>query len=225
MLRVFKNGLTYLGYIFNPPVCTACHCPLRERTVFCSWCNTRVGEIVSCTLALTKKYDLTVYAAAAYQEPVRSLILQKSSGVVAGSYALAQLIIERTPFCRMPCDYLVPVPLYWVRQWRRGFNQTYEMAVCLAAQRACSVVPLVRRVRHTNYQSHVDIALRQTNVKDAFALARFIDSDAISGKHVVLIDDLMTTGSTLVQTARVLLPLKPASISAVVACRAMPVAR
>jgi predicted amidophosphoribosyltransferase len=114
-------------------------------------------------------------------------------------------------------DWLVPVPLGPGRLGWRGFNQSLQLArACarqLAATRQARPVPAVapqglRRVRETAAQSRLDLADRARNLEGCFGTPRRLD-----GLRIGLVDDVMTTGSTLAEAART---LKRAGASAVV---------
>lgn len=96
----------------------------------------------------------------------------------------------------------VPVPLHFLRKFRRGYNQSDLIAEVLAKHVGGRVQRLLRRNRHTPSQTSLTKAERKENVKGAFGLRRFtrIDPQAM----YVLTDDVFTTGSTLNECARVL---------------------
>ncbi len=99
-------------------------------------------------------------------------------------------------------DLVAPVPLHWWRKWQRGYNQSEAVARELAAALDVPFVPkLLRRVKWTPQQAQPTRAARQENVKGAFRTNR---SARIAGATVLLVDDVMTTGSTLGEAARVL---------------------
>ncbi len=96
-------------------------------------------------------------------------------------------------------DLILPVPMHWTRRLKRRFNQSAELA--LAAARAAGRSPafapgLLRRVRRTPSQDGRDRAARAENLKGAFALAPGAAA-RISGRRVLLVDDVLTTGATL----------------------------
>jgi ComF family protein len=99
-------------------------------------------------------------------------------------------------------DLLVPVPLHWTRLFRRRFNQAALLAQAIHAAGGPAVAPdwLVRR-RRTPSQGLLGPAARERNVRGAFALRRGRD---VAGKRIALVDDVMTTGATAEECARVL---------------------
>jgi ComF family protein len=97
-------------------------------------------------------------------------------------------------------DALLPVPLHWTRHGVRGFNQAAE--ICRPLQKATGL-PLVRnviRVRRTPYQSGLGARERRRNLAGAFAIR-----GRVRARHVLLVDDVITTGETCDQLARLLL--------------------
>jgi ComF family protein len=117
-------------------------------------------------------------------------------------------------------DVLVAMPLSRVRQRSRGFNHAHEIARRVAC-RAC--VPLVgglARVRDASPQAGLALRERTRNVRDAFAATR-----SFAGLRVGLVDDVMTTGSTLGAAARALLAADAGSVDALVVARTPPPGR
>lgn len=115
-------------------------------------------------------------------------------------------------------DQFVPVPLHWSRQWRRGFNQAFELASELSGIFEAPCDDLLRRKRATIAQTAMQNATaRLDNVRGAFILPSHVD---LSGLNVWLVDDVCTTGATLHAAAAALRNVsatnRPASISAVV---------
>jgi ComF family protein len=96
---------------------------------------------------------------------------------------------------------VVPVPLHWRRHWQRGYNQSEALARSLAGHLGLPCRPRwLRRVRHTPHQTHQPPTARAENVRDAFRARRV----PLAGHTVLLVDDVMTTGSTAGEAARAL---------------------
>ncbi len=124
-------------------------------------------------------------------------------------------------------DVILPVPLHASRLAQRGFNQTTLIARALLRQLPTGARPTLPqlhfqalvRSRATLPQRQLSASARRRNVQSAFVL----DPDshaALRNKHLVLLDDILTTGASLTSCAHALLPLRPASLCAVVMARA-----
>ncbi|HVV94988.1 MAG TPA: ComF family protein [Hyphomicrobiales bacterium] len=113
-------------------------------------------------------------------------------------------------------DALVPVPLHAFRLWRRKFNQSAELARAIAVAGGPPVsYGALRRTRPTRPQVGLSASERARNLQGAFAV-RPPGRAAVAGRRLVLIDDVMTTGSTLDAAARVLRRAGAASVDALV---------
>jgi competence protein ComFC len=158
-----------------------------------------------------------------FDEPLKDLIHhmkyhgrwtlgEQLAGVLAETDRIKQLVRDET--------VLVPVPLHYLRQISRGYNQADVIARRLRQSLGCQLDACARRTRDTETQTQIHAhADREKNVRGAFALKR---AGAVAGKRVVIVDDVMTTGSTLRSLARTLSSAKPASISAIVLAVADP---
>lgn len=213
-----RTSFDILRDLIMPPMCAHCRIFLPERQVFCHGCSLQVLPIVSTTLEVTAKKQVTVFSVSDYKAPIRSLILAKGRSDIISARQLGELIWERTYLKNSSFDYLVPIPLHWSRFAKRGFNQAHEMAKVLARKSGCPVAPILKRNRRTVFQASIAPDMRAENVKEVFEL-RVKDPQMYRDKHLVLVDDLMTTGATLKVAARELYKLRPARLSIVVACR------
>jgi ComF family protein len=100
-------------------------------------------------------------------------------------------------------DAITPVPLHWMRQWRRGFNQSELLAHEIARRSGIPLLPALRRVRPTHAQAGLSNTGRRRNVTAAFSCTR-PGRSALEGKRILLVDDVMTTGATGAACALVL---------------------
>jgi ComF family protein len=113
-------------------------------------------------------------------------------------------------------DALVPVPIHWRRRWRRGFNQTDELALVLREHTGLPIEPLLRR--HTNSsQAGLTHQRRRANVRQAFSVAA---PHRAAGRRLLLIDDVFTTGATANACARTLKQAGAAHVSILALARA-----
>lgn len=99
-------------------------------------------------------------------------------------------------------DLVVPVPLHWTRQWRRGFNQSELIASAFVGERDWRLEPdALRRVRRTRPQVELTAEEREENVRGAFAVP---DPALVRGKRVLLVDDVLTTLHTVAECSKTL---------------------
>jgi ComF family protein len=161
---------------------------------------------------------MKVIALSAYRDPIRLLILAKRWSDIQAGAQLGQLLWDLTIFPTIPVDFIIPVPLHWSRYAQRGFNQAEEMARVLARHKCVPMVKLIKRIKKTKFQAGLSAADRQSNVQEAFELTEK-DLERYHNKHLVLVDDLLTTGSTIRSAAKILFAAKPLSITIIVAAR------
>jgi ComF family protein len=136
-------------------------------------------------------------AAAGYGDIVREAVHGlKFRGRRALAAPLGDLVLEmgRASLAVPEPDLLVPVPLHPRRQRERGFNQALLLARRIARGWALPVrADVLSRITHTAPQSELTADARRANVRGAFALRR---PEIVAGRHVVLVDDILTTGAT-----------------------------
>ncbi len=114
-------------------------------------------------------------------------------------------------------DRLVSVPLWQRRHWRRGFNQSDLLCRPLARWLGCDWdSQTVSRVRATATQHHLSARLRKRNLKNAFRLEL-----PVQGLHMVIVDDVVTTGSTVAEIAQLLLRNGAATVQVWCLCRTL----
>ena len=193
------------------PVCGRC---LRDpqpliAEFYCLSCRTPFlnafpldaeGRCALCRAGL-RGFD-AAYCYGSYEGALRELIhLYKYSRIQTlqsplGSFLALALPIEES------FDAVTPVPLHWRKQWQRGFNQSDLLAQAIARRRGIPVVRALARTRFTKTQAGLSNSERRRNVAAAFRGRRA--AKTLAGKRVLLIDDVMTTGSTAAACARAL---------------------
>ncbi len=235
------RGLLHLVY---PGHCLACGRPLGDhRASFCADCQgalfadpmpccprcaATVGPFGVVDGCCTRCRDEGFAFEAAlrlgpYDGLLRQVILclktQRGEG-------LAELLGERwadqagEAFRSLRADAVVPVPLHFWRRMARGYNQSLAVARGLAGRLGLPCRRWwLRRVRHTPPQTAQTAAGRKENVKGAFAVRT---GAALRGCRVLLVDDVMTTGATSGEAARVLRAAGAAAVAVAVLARAQP---
>lgn len=229
------RALGWLGHVLDfcyPPACAVCDepaeglfCPkcetaLRELQAerFCERCARPLGEGAACAFCHGRglRRIERIVVLGKFDDPLKQiihLIKYHHRWPLAESMADRLLESEAVKGLLTETDRLVPVPLYRWRRFARGYNQAEVIARRLGRRCRIRVVQPAIRWRHTETQTHLHSrAARMANLRDAFVLVR---PETIRGRHIVLVDDVITTGATLRALARALLPAKPASICAI----------
>jgi len=202
-----------------PPRCSACGVIVAEAHSFCSDCWTKVAflgtggcatcglplqgtDADTCAVCLAKPPRIArTRSAVAYDDISRGLAIRLKYGrkvAIAKTMArfMAPLVADGGE------RVLVPVPLHRTRLWDRGFNQSALVAAELARRLLIPAAPLaMSRTRRTPPLKGMSALQRRRAVAGAF---RVRDPAAVAGKTVILVDDVLTTGSTAEACARAL---------------------
>lgn len=202
-----------------PSFCLRCRTALREtRPPFCQVCGETFPEGAPDDLRCSNCGDRRFHfrfarAACENRGPVRELIhrfkyndqfhLRTTLAVLADA-ALDDPRIEA--IAPVPEWILVPVPLHPRRRRERGYNQSEELCRLLARRRGAATFRALRRTRYTGAQAGLGRSERLSNLRGAFVLRRRFTGPGspLAGRHVLLVDDVFTTGATTEECARVL---------------------
>jgi ComF family protein len=186
--------------------CDTCGVPLPEAT--------SPGSICPVCLA-HKPHFRYMRAALAYDDLSKPLVLGMKHGARKdGVGVFANWMVEAAPFAK-DADVIVPVPLHWTRLWMRGYNQAGWLGQAIAKRLSKPFAPLtLTRRRRTPSQNGLSSTGRARNVEGAFGVAQ----DVI-GKHILLVDDVFTTGATINACARALLRAGAATVDGVAMAR------
>lgn len=222
-----KKILNNLLNLFFPKLCMICQSPLVEgEEHICLKCLCdlpRTGhdflEENPVTHLFTGK--ASVYRAAAFlkyekgghvQQLIHSL---KYRGNYEIGFRLGRMmgLSYRQALLSDAPDLLLPVPLHPKKQKQRGYNQSEWIARGLNSVLQLRIdTTSLRRIKETDTQTRKQTYERWQNVQDIFCAA---DSKALEGKHILLIDDVVTTGSTLASCAEALLAIPGVRVSVV----------
>ncbi|MCC8062029.1 MAG: ComF family protein [Rikenellaceae bacterium] len=223
MKRWLLRPLHWLGDQFFPAVCPVCGEALGrgERTIClrCRWdmpltdywtaednpaakmLRNRIPDLCQAAALLYFRHE------SGYRAMIHSL---KYSGRRDIAVALGEMFgreLRESPLYD-DIEVLVPVPLHWTKRMHRGYNQAEE--ICTGLGRSMGIPSdfrSLKRIRRTRTQAlHRDADARRRNVEGAFRLCR---PERLQGKHILLVDDVLTTGATITACAEAIRRVLP----------------
>ncbi len=217
-----------LGWALNlalPPTCGGCGI---EGQLFCAACRPALesrleqpGGVPIGLLAEIPRPLLQLEWCSPFVGPVRAAIhALKYAGERRLAEPLGSALATRWRHAGAGGDVLVPVPIHADRARERGYDQAVLLAEVAARDFGLPCAQLLERHRPTQRQFDLDRTARAGNVAGAFRLAPGAQGDRpLDGRWVVLVDDVVTTGSTLVACATTLLEAGALGVSALTVAR------
>lgn len=235
--------MKYVSSILNwcyPPLCLTCDSSVSTWGTLCSTCWKRLSFLSSplcaqcgyplpydfgkdslcgtCTIE-APPYDqaLSLFY---YKETGKSLIhrLKFSDQTYIARY-LSRLLVQQHPLLWQHTDLILPVPMHRWRFLRRGFNQAALLVKAISKLTSISYhMTLLKRTKLTTPQSQLTFKQRQTNLQGSLHLSA-THKGLLEGKRIILIDDVMTTGSTIRQCCKLLRKAHPDHICVVTLAR------
>jgi competence protein ComFC len=140
-------------------------------------------------------------SAFSFEGPVQGLVHRfKYSGAKYLGEKMANLMYRTYADCGIKADAVTNVPIHRLKKRRRGYDQSEVLAKALSKLSGLPYLPALKRLKDTPTQTHLDREQRIENVKNAFEAVA-----DIAGKHILLIDDVLTTGSTAAECAMTLI--------------------
>ena len=221
-LADLKKGITHLFY---PDLCEGCNKPLvAEEDVLCIACESLVPEtnydsIPDNDTALRFAGRIPFQHATSFAYFTEDGLLQhmlhglkykgrKEIGIYFGARFAKRL--NATGWAST-IDAIIPVPLHLSRIERRGYNQSQVIAEAMSSVLRIPALPHpLARTRNTESQVNKTRQERAENMRSAFAVT---DNAAVTGKHILVVDDVLTTGATIEACATALLGVEGVKIS------------
>lgn len=206
-------------------ICSVCTRSLKNRMTCCPQCGLPAFSFtLPCGRCLQKPPPwCDLVAVENYVQPLSGLIhklkFSHQSQLAQPLSRLILLAVLRAKRTRaLPkVDLIINVPLHSRRHWRRGYNQSDLLCRPLARWLRCAYYPhALKRVHATDIQHQLSARLRKRNLKNAFHLEL-----PVKGRHIAIVDDVVTTGSTVAELSRLLLRSGAASVQVWCLCRTL----
>lgn len=199
-------------------ICSSCFSKLRFLSMACKKCQEPfkykvdgVDICLSCSGKNLNFYD-EMRCALVYNETLKNMIVNfKNHACFYLSKIFAKFIINKCPDFFHKNALIIPVPLHKKRLLWRGYNQSLILARAIAKLEKIQCENLLVRYRNTNSQAMKTIKERETNVKNAFEILEH-KKYLVKDRDIILLDDVITTGATTLECAKILAKYQPKSI-------------
>ena len=239
LFRHLRSVGVFALNLFYPPHCAICRTDTSAGEHLCPKCRASASRISSpfcevCSAPADGQIEGAFTCPSCQERRLHfdcAITAYRSLGVVRESihffkyeqkFYLRRVLGEwladnlEDPRLQAPFDRIVPVPLHPTRQRERGFNQAKVLAQLLARRAAVPMLDALQRIRYTTTQTRLDRETRIQNLRNAFRMRKSVD---VRQLHLLLIDDVLTTGSTVDECARVLKDAGAASVRVVAVAR------
>jgi len=194
-----------LGRSISRNLCSSCEADLIVNQTACRQCaiplfDSPTDSVCGQCLKKSSEYD-SAWSAFIYAQPLEWMIQQlKFNGKLIYADLLAELMMPHLPDLDQQPDCIIPVPLHSKRLRQRGYNQTYELIKPVAKKTGIKIdLENCVRKKYTTAQTGLDAKSRRQNVKAAFDF-----KNTHHYNYVIVFDDVMTTGSTMNELAKVI---------------------
>ncbi len=201
-----------------PPACFACGASAGAAAPLCSSCRGSLGWLSDEVVELESRGELPVeaWAPLAYRDGARALARAlKFRGAVALAETMAAQIAASAPAGLLDHGELVPVPLHPARRRRRGFNQAERLACALAQRTGLALADCLERAGPRGTQMGRDRDQRLAALAGAVRVRR----GASAPREAIVVDDVLTTGATMLACSRALCSAGSERVAAVAYAR------
>jgi competence protein ComFC len=239
-MRIAKSAFETLASLLYPPHCAGCREPLSQNDLLCDACKKSPARIKppfcrTCSQPFDGAIDGEFTCANCHNRHFHfecAVSVFRSRGVIRDllhrfkyqqefhlRLPLADWLMQSLHDARIenqPYDSFVPVPLHSARQREREYNQAEVLAAIASERTGRPMIRALKRIRYTPTQTRFDRAERMENLRNAFEMRKTAD---VQGKHLLVVDDVLTTGSTVDECARILKKAGAASIRVITVAR------
>jgi ComF family protein len=210
------NRLNKLLDFFLPRFCFSCNSKLNnDQIILCNTCSGEIHQADQIRLQhefIRKFADENIisgFTSAFVFEKDKALqhlihALKYNENFRIGIYLgkkVAQLC--KDTIMQWNADYLIPIPLHHLKKAERGYNQSFYIAKGIGSVLKIKINHnSIKRIRYTGTQTELSLTERRDNIKDAF---KIINAKSIKSKNIILVDDVITTGATILECSKILL--------------------
>lgn len=235
-MNLVYNWLNIIQDYLLPPTCLLCGNPGERHRDLCEPCYQQLPRNIPCCYQCAVSLDISsaapmlcgaclsrrpafdeTYAPFVYGSALRYLVMGLKFGAkYSNACLLGHLLAEHLQQTAEKPELILPVPLHKSRYRQRGFNQAIEIAKIISHDMQ---IPLdlhsCKRLHDTPHQTRLTAKQRRKNMKNAFVVVR-----PMNIRHVAIVDDVMTTGSTAHELAKALKKAGVAKVDVWVCARA-----
>lgn len=205
-------------------LCILCETQLKCESLVCSLCQTDCCQSnlewqdillrADARHSIQNQYLSKLYSFNTHEYPFANWIAKfKYQGNLLAREALYQHVLSRlalnSELNLVEFDLVVPTPIHWTRFWLRGFNQAEWIARIVAEKLKLEYAPIVKKCKYTHQQMSANANVRRSQLQNSFSLK----PTQLKGLNILLVDDVVTTGATLNQIAKLLMKNKASSVS------------
>lgn len=200
-----------------PSICINCKKDTNHSNLLCSHCTNSI--IIHASYKKIGKYILfsaTDYKNNAMQKLIKTM---KYNSMWLAGRPIANIILKHLECAGLikhitkdASVFIIPIPIHFIKKWQRGFNQSEILAKIISRRLNIPMILALRRYKWSVPQNKISSdKLKQHNIKNCFTLSAV--SKTIPEKSIIIIlDDIVTSGSTMKEAALVLRPLRPSKI-------------
>jgi len=190
------------------------------QTPFCEGCGSELDGVLNvCSKCINSDARIWTRAVSIFHMKGLSGELVhrfKYNGCIELGRPLGEIAAKTFLTHNIKVDAIVPIPLHWRRLFCRGYNQSEIIAKQLSKELKIPVEKILMRNRHTKQQAKLEKNERKKNLIDAFSIIKGANYEK---RSILLVDDVMTTGATLTEAAKVLLKEVATEVNVLVLAR------
>lgn len=221
LIDLIENLGDKIADLLFPPACIFCNQITKDKSLICEPCKKALKKQITdkpqSIYVKDTKYIDKIGTVFAYNDFTKNAVLNlKSTGRTDIVLFFGELLYDEfeTVFGSLSFDAIIPVPMHKIKRKRKGFNQAYLIAKVVSKKTKIPVISdALIKPKHKKEQKKLSSKERRKNAKKAYEC---LNKEKISGKRLLLVDDVMTTGSTADECARVLIESGAENVSALV---------